>query len=174
VREPWEIIQATRTKIAALKAETDPYWAFERRREYLIALMMPMVIHGLRSSALHELNIESNNLAGALWFSEQLRKCTSRLVKYQNELYFTRPVTKSSDGITGDMIERAKQYPFEHLMELKKNMARCPFHNDRDPSFSVNNNYGRCFGACGWHGDTIAFVMAKEGLTFPQAVRRLQ
>jgi hypothetical protein len=167
-------MQATRAKIAALIAETDPYWAYERRREYLVARMLPLMMRGLRCAALQELNIESNNLAGALWFSDQLKACAAQLVKYQNEVRFSRPVMNPADGITRDMIERAKRYPFEHLIGLRNNVARCPFHEDRNPSFSVKNNYGRCFGACGWHGDTIAFVMAKEGLTFSQAVRRLQ
>lgn len=37
-------------------------------------------------------------------------------------------------------------------------LGRCPFHDDRAPSFSVNREDGffRCFG-CGVHGDALAF-----------------
>ena len=50
----------------------------------------------------------------------------------------------------------------------------CPFHNEKSPSFFVNphTNTYHCYG-CGEHGDAIAFVMKKEGLTFAEAVRKL-
>ncbi len=50
----------------------------------------------------------------------------------------------------------------------------CPFHNEKTPSFTVNNEKGffHCFG-CGAHGDVIGFIMRDEGLSFPEAVERL-
>ena len=47
----------------------------------------------------------------------------------------------------------------------------CPFHNEKTPSFSVNDQKGfyHCFG-CQAHGDIISFVMNKEGLNFKEAV----
>jgi DNA primase len=50
----------------------------------------------------------------------------------------------------------------------------CPFHNEKTPSFTVNEEKGffHCFG-CGAHGDAITFVMRTEGSTFPEAVERL-
>lgn len=53
--------------------------------------------------------------------------------------------------------------------------ASCPFHEDRRPSFSVNLETGlwRCHAGCGG-GDVFAFVMQRYGLTFPQALRKLQ
>ena len=50
----------------------------------------------------------------------------------------------------------------------------CPFHNEKTPSFTVNEEKGffHCFG-CGAHGDVIGFVMRDEGLSFPEAVERL-
>jgi DNA primase len=47
---------------------------------------------------------------------------------------------------------------------------RCPFHNDRNPSFSVDPGRGwwRCFG-CGESGDAAALVMRLRGMTFPEA-----
>jgi chromosome segregation ATPase len=78
-----------------------------------------------------------------------------------------------SNWITQEMIENAKNYPFSSLIELKRNMALCPFHDDRRPSLSVKNNRFHCFG-CGLSGDTIKFVMLRDGLSFPEAVRLLQ
>jgi len=41
--------------------------------------------------------------------------------------------------------------------------AKCPFHDDRNPSFSVNRTgqYFYCFG-CGVAGDVIKFLMLYE------------
>ncbi|MSQ12906.1 MAG: DNA primase [Dehalococcoidia bacterium] len=53
--------------------------------------------------------------------------------------------------------------------------ARCPFHNERTPSFIVfpESQTWRCFGACAIGGDAIGFVMRQEGLPFGEALRRL-
>lgn len=50
----------------------------------------------------------------------------------------------------------------------------CPFHNEKSPSFTVNDDKGffHCFG-CGAHGDVIGFVMRHSGLPFPDAVEQL-
>lgn len=50
----------------------------------------------------------------------------------------------------------------------------CPFHQERTPSFNVVDDRGfyHCFG-CGAHGDLIAFVMALEGDTYDEAIRRI-
>ena len=50
----------------------------------------------------------------------------------------------------------------------------CPFHNEKTPSFYVNEDKGfyHCFG-CGAHGDALRFVMEQEGLTFMDAVKAL-
>jgi DNA primase len=52
--------------------------------------------------------------------------------------------------------------------------GRCPFHDEKTPSFNVNparKGY-KCFG-CGAGGDAIRFVMEVEGKSFPEAVRKL-
>ena len=50
----------------------------------------------------------------------------------------------------------------------------CPFHNEKSPSFSVNEDKGffHCFG-CGAHGDAIAFEMRLSHLSFTDAVEKL-
>ncbi len=50
----------------------------------------------------------------------------------------------------------------------------CPFHQDREPSFSVNpeKRMFYCFG-CRAGGNAIKFLMLMENLTFVESVRRL-
>lgn len=88
---------------------------------------------------------------------------------------------------------RSEGYPLEWLQELKdKNnlieiVSRyvpltqkgnrfwgcCPFHHEKTPSFSVNEEgFYYCFG-CRESGDVITFVQKIEGLTFPEAVQML-
>jgi DNA primase len=53
-------------------------------------------------------------------------------------------------------------------------LGLCPFHNEKTPSFTVNENKGfyHCFG-CGAHGDIIRFEMDANGLPFIEAVKKL-
>lgn len=53
-------------------------------------------------------------------------------------------------------------------------VARCPFHDDKTPSFHVTPENGLfyCFG-CGVGGDLFSFVMKIDHLDFPQAVEKL-
>ncbi len=56
----------------------------------------------------------------------------------------------------------------------REHSGLCPFHNEKTPSFTVNEDKGfyHCFG-CGAHGDLFGFVMGTENLIFPEAVERL-
>ena len=53
-------------------------------------------------------------------------------------------------------------------------MGRCPFHDERTPSFSVSPAKGMyyCFG-CGKGGDVFTFVEETQGLDFTSAVEWL-
>jgi len=63
-------------------------------------------------------------------------------------------------------------------VKLKKNgkswFGLCPFHDDHNPSFSVNplTNLWQCFG-CGAGGDVIRFVELFDQVDFKEAVKRL-
>jgi DNA primase len=52
--------------------------------------------------------------------------------------------------------------------------ACCPFHNEKTPSFYVNDDKGfwHCFG-CGVHGDAIRWLTEARGLGFMDAVKEL-
>ncbi len=50
----------------------------------------------------------------------------------------------------------------------------CPFHNEKTPSFYVNDDKGfyHCFG-CSAHGDAIRWLTDQQGLPFMDAVKEL-
>lgn len=56
----------------------------------------------------------------------------------------------------------------------RESTGLCPFHNEKTPSFTVNDQKGfyHCFG-CGEHGSVLDFVMKTQGMTFPEAVETL-
>jgi len=53
-------------------------------------------------------------------------------------------------------------------------LGLCPFHNEKTPSFTVNDqkSFYHCFG-CGAHGDIIKYTMETEGLSFKEAIEKL-
>ncbi len=52
--------------------------------------------------------------------------------------------------------------------------ACCPFHNEKTPSFTINDEKGfyHCFG-CGAHGDAIRWMTDQRGLAFIDAIKEL-
>lgn len=70
-----------------------------------------------------------------------------------------------------DLVEVISQY-----VPLQKKGGRyfgcCPFHNEKTPSFCVNNGWYHCFG-CGATGDVVKFVMEMESVSFYDAVKLL-
>src|ERR1700744_1458236 len=56
----------------------------------------------------------------------------------------------------------------------REHTGLCPFHNEKTPSFTVNEEKGffHCFG-CGAHGDVIGFVMQSQNMGFLDAIEAL-
>jgi len=84
------------------------------------------------------------------------------LQKFLDELRTRIPLT----DIIGEKVKLHKRG--------RDSVGLCPFHNEKTPSFTVNESKGfyHCFG-CGAHGDVIKFVMDTENLPFIEAVKKL-
>jgi len=72
-----------------------------------------------------------------------------------------------------DLVDLAGGYTQLHKRGAEFS-GRCPFHDERSPSFWVNGTKGvyHCFG-CGASGDVITFVQAKQGLDFVETIELL-
>lgn len=65
--------------------------------------------------------------------------------------------------------------PYVELQKAGKHLkARCPFHNEKTPSFNVSPERGmyHCYG-CGAGGDMFTFIEAIEGVDFKGALKIL-
>ncbi|MGB3195104.1 MAG: DNA primase, partial [Phycisphaerae bacterium] len=72
-----------------------------------------------------------------------------------------------------DIVEVVSSY-FPLKRAGKDHKALCPFHPEKTPSFTVSRSKQifKCFG-CGRGGSVFNFVMLRENVTFPEAVRIL-
>ena len=86
-------------------------------------------------------------------------------------------------GIAEDDIQKVRSSvtlsdvvsPYSQLRRTgRSQVGLCPFHSERSPSFSVNDETGRymCFG-CGAKGDVFTFVQQMEHLDFVGSVERI-
>ena len=122
--------------------------------------------------------IEENNLVAVVLIKTRLDEEKAKLRAYERLLDKEGPVPREPEnGITDEMIARAKDVSMEELLEqygykVKLHRTRCPVHGGKNhTSFSVKDNRGICH--CGWHGDTIALLMELEKCSFVEAVKRL-
>jgi DNA primase len=83
------------------------------------------------------------------------------------------------EGKIAEIKERARIVEvISDFVSLKKSgknyLGLCPFHSERTPSFTVNEEKGifHCFG-CGAGGNIFNFLMRANHLNFPEAVKEL-
>lgn len=113
------------------------------------------------------------------WFYLKIRLYKiSKLIedweKTSNHLKRMLPLPKDykNNRIPDWQIKDAINYPLDQLIEVKRNKAICPFHDDKHPSMSVNGNLYYCF-ACGAKGNTVGYIMRLQNLSFIDAVKSL-
>lgn len=88
---------------------------------------------------------------------------------------YLKAINKPKDGITDEMIERARDVPIETLIEFDRNgkaLAWC--HDDKTPSLTwfKKGNRATCF-VCDRRWNSIDICMDRDGLSFAQAVKQL-
>lgn len=85
--------------------------------------------------------------------------------------------------INEDTIEKIKEASdivdiISDYLPLKTSGANyvglCPFHSEKTPSFTVtpSKQFFHCFG-CGEGGDVVTFIMKRENLSYPEALKFL-
>lgn len=114
---------------------------------------------------------------------EKLKKERNR-VRHSIDLIEWKPNSiRHSSRLTIREIEIAREFSLEELVgayiKLRRSgtktmSGRCPFHNDKTPSFVIYGNSNRfiCFG-CGEKGDAISFLMKIQALNFKTTIRTL-
>ena len=162
----------TLEKIQQLRKEVDTEWAKERRREYLKGECTSKVIETWKDIAKYEHFKDYNATEMYLIYGSYIQLDIKKLLQIKGE--FVSMNTNKQPDITEDMKWKAKEYPFEELWVFKRTMALCPFHADKDASMKLYpNNTVHCF-SCNKNWDTIAFVQDLHGVTYYEAIRRLQ
>ena len=125
-------------------------------------------------------DIELSKLLVEDTYSDQKKKVMARLKKF-NRLFDTATDTVPDCYKRIFDLDVVRSVPISELIDVAggrvsggRTTIHCPFHDEKTPSFVIfhDNNHAHCFG-CGWHGDNIKLIMDLEGLTFPQACRRI-
>lgn len=82
----------------------------------------------------------------------------TRLELVKEQIRLRVPLSQIVEKLTGQRISRGK--------------TLCPFHTEKTPSFTVDDDKGLyyCHG-CGAGGDIFTFVMRDQGLSFADAVK---
>lgn len=99
---------------------------------------------------------------------------------YQKLIKKWRFLIISKESASERNVEHARAVPIEVILphpprrESGNYTVKCPLHEDRSPSFSVNRekNLWYCHAGCGG-GDVITLVQKLYKLTFPEAVDKL-
>jgi len=109
-----------------------------------------------------------------VWKGERLNWLSKKIKKIKWALN-SENFRKKGGEITDEMIQRAREYPFEELIEFNRaKKALCVFHREKHPSLSLNmkTNRIKCFG-CGINFDPIEYVMKTQNLSFIEVVKYL-
>jgi len=92
----------------------------------------------------------------------------------RHEYRYKRGITRK-DGITDEMIQRARDYPITELIEFKRGTALAFCHDDHSPSLRLwkSGNKATCY-PCAKSFNPIDILMERDGLSFIDAVKCLQ
>ena len=114
---------------------------------------------------------------------ERLKKIKKEISAIDHQLQLLPNIGKKPEeikvqeqkiNITETMIEKAREFPIDQLVEMNRaGFTKCFAHNDKKPSAYCKKNFIHCF-VCQKSWDTIQVLIDRDGLTFRQAVLQLQ
>ena len=147
----------------------DLKWAFERRKLFLENNIS--CVKNQRQELISFLAGSSPLDRGVI--KKYINSSKKIIGDYEKRIRLLKPV-KSNNGITDEMIQRAKQYPISELLTtpIRGNVTNCIAHEDKNPSMNIKNNWAFCY-ACGFRGDSISVFMRLNSVDFKTAVKNL-
>ena len=174
-----ELNKKYREGLKELKEEIQqesPCWIKDRRRIYLVDEIIKCLVFLIpfsewyRDATDRNVDYLTKRIIQIFLKYEYWKK---RLYKFSMEYKFTILKEPGSNKITPDMIERAKEYPIEDIIEVSKSgFALCLEHDDHRPSMDCRNNFCYCY-ACGWTGSVLDLYMKIHDTNFATAVEFL-
>jgi hypothetical protein len=145
-------------------------WAINRRKLFIETEISYLKRH--QRTMVQQMS--GSNVQDRDFIFDVLMRTQKEIHDYEREIYFIEHADRiNKSEITDEMIDRAKEYPIEQLIEVKRNLALCINHSERKPSMNCKNNFAYCH-SCGWSGDTISIKMKLTDCTFIEAVKSLQ
>ena len=99
--------------------------------------------------------------------------CLNEIIRLKNSERRQRRGQKTQE-ITDEMVESARNYPIEQVVEFNKGVAIAFCHADSRPSLSWNrkNNTAHCF-PCGKSFNALDVLIDRDGKDFITAVKEL-
>lgn len=168
-----------KTKIKEFEQEIGEEEALEMRKRYAKAKKKELIGQIKRLSGQTRMGLAICQKSKNYWFWREVvcmlwGEDLDAKIREAKKMDWILSPPKTKNGITPRMIERAREYPIEDLFGnvSRSHFVKCPFHEEKTASAYLKGNYFYCFG-CGAHYDTIGLLMARDNLTFPEAVKRL-
>lgn len=107
-----------------------------------------------------------------VWVNKEIRRLERYLPEKRKNKTSNKFIDVDEIKKRVDIVEVVSDYV--NLKRVgKAYRGRCPFHDDKNPSFAVYPDGYKCFG-CGASGDVIDFIMQIRGCDFREALEILQ
>ncbi len=114
---------------------------------------------------------EKDELARLSKIAEGLKK---KMAGYKLSIDVLEGRRSAEDVITDEMIERARDYSIQDLVDRGVNgRSKCCFHQGEGWNMDIRKNFAYCY-VCGESGDAIKVYMALNSVTFREAIISLQ
>jgi DNA primase len=176
LKKAFRIVEVrTRKAIRELIQEADPETVKAARVEYLKDCMTAKIVEAIELMAQYEDYQRRDRVTERLLTGERLQATAKAISRLQGEIISLRKPDRPGQ-ITSEDIQRAKAVTIDQLVDIGRyNTLVCPFHADSKASMKYypGQNKLHCF-SCNKTWDSIDFLIERDGLSFPDAVKKLQ